>query len=282
MIRTLFQISLIVLLLPMSAHASLPVSSNVPGGVAIVRLGGVSAGTWPPQAWLGDRPVLVTSDRDQWVAVVGLPLDIAPGSHTLQVRTGLDWSMHDFVVEPKEYPEQRLTIKDKGKVQLSPENAARAAREIAVIKQLKLHWRDARDTDAAFILPAEGRLSGRFGLRRIFNGEPRAQHVGLDVAVPVGSPIVASSHGEVLAVDDYFFNGKTVFLDHGNGLITMYCHLDRIAVTPGDKVGRGQLLGLSGQSGRATGPHLHWSVVLNGAMVDPELFIQAERLADSE
>lgn len=282
MLRTLLQISLIVLLLPLLAHASLPMSSSVPGGVAIVRLGGAAAGTWPPQAWLGGRPVMVASDRDQWVAVVGLPIDIALGSHTLQVWTGTEWSMHDFVVEPKEYPEQRLTIKDKGKVQLSPENTVRAEREIAVIKQLKLNWHDTRDTDTAFILPAEGRLSGRFGLRRIFNGEPRAQHVGLDVAVPVGSPVVASSHGEVLAVDDYFFNGKTVFLDHGNGLITMYCHLDRIDVTPGDQVGKGQLLGLSGQSGRATGPHLHWSVVLNGAMVDPELFIPPERLADSD
>lgn len=278
----LFKLSLVVWLLPLAAHAGLPLSSNVPGGVAIVRLGGASTSAWPPQAWLGAQPVLVTSDRGQWVAVVGLPINMEPGAHMLQVWTGTEWSKHEFVVDTKEYPEQHLTIKDRGKVQLSPENTARAEREIAAIKQLKLNWRDTRDTDAAFILPAEGRLSGRFGLRRIFNGEPRAQHVGLDVAVPVGSPVVASSHGEVLAVDDYFFNGKTVFLDHGNGLITMYCHLDRIDVTPGETVASGQLLGLSGQSGRATGPHLHWSVVLNGAMVDPELFIPPERLADSD
>lgn len=181
-----------------------------------------------------------------------------------------------FEVSAKDYPEQHVTIKDQGKVQLSPENEERAAREIAVIKELKLHWRAAQDTDLAFIIPAEGVLSGRFGSRRIFNGEPRNPHVGLDVAVDRGTPVMASAQGEVLAVDDYFFNGKTIFLDHGNGLITMYCHMDRIDVQAGETVGKAQPIGLSGNTGRASGPHLHWSVILNGAMVDPELFLPVE------
>lgn len=130
-----------------------------------------------------------------------------------------------------------------------------------------------QDTDLAFILPVKWRLAGRFGLHRFFNGEPRAPHASLDVAVARGTPIKASAHGKVLAVDDYFFNGKTIFLEHGNGLITMYCHLERIDVKTGDTVRKGQRIGLSGKTGRATGPHLHWSVVLNGVMVDPELFI---------
>ena len=116
-------------------------------------------------------------------------------------------------------------------------------------------------------------MSGPFGLRRFFNGESRSPHAGLDVAVPVGTPIKAVARGSVLAVDDYFFNGKTIFLDHGNGLITMYCHLDQIGAKVGDEVAKGQDIGTSGQTGRATGPHLHWSVVLNGNMVDPELFL---------
>ena len=107
----------------------------------------------------------------------------------------------------------------------------------------------------------------------MFNGEPRAPHSGLDLAVARGTPIGASAGGRVLAVDDYFFNGRTVFVDHGNGLISMYCHLERIDVHAGDAVRRGQPLGLAGMSGRASGPHLHWSVILNGALVDPELFV---------
>jgi murein DD-endopeptidase MepM/ murein hydrolase activator NlpD len=277
-----FRIGLFVLAFAFSftfsglAHASLPQSSNVPGGVAIIPLGSVSTSADAPQTWLGDQPVLVTSDHDQWYAVVGLPLDMTPGSHELRVRIGDETKALDFMVDTKIYPEQHVTLKDKSKVELSPEDEARADRELAVITELKHHWRAAQDTDLAFILPVKGRLASRFGLRRFFNEEPRAPHAGLDMAVALGTPVKASAHGTVLAVDDYFFNGRTVFVDHGNGLITMYCHLERIDVKAGDTVRKGQQIGLSGMTGRATGPHLHWSVMLNGAMVDPELFIPAK------
>jgi murein DD-endopeptidase MepM/ murein hydrolase activator NlpD len=255
------------------AHASLPLSSNVPGGIAIIPLGSVSTGADTPQTWFGDQPVLVTSDHNQWYAVVGLSLDVTPGSHELRVEIGGVTKTQDFVVNTKNYPEQHITLEDTSKIQLSAEDEARADRELAVIQDLKHHWRAAQDTDLAFILPVKGRLAGRFGLRRFFNGEPRAPHAGLDVAVARGTPVKASARGQVLAVDDYFFNGRTIFVDHGNGLITMYCHLERIDVKAGETVRKGQRIGLSGKTGRATGPHLHWSVVLNGAMVDPELFI---------
>ncbi|HLP96877.1 MAG TPA: peptidoglycan DD-metalloendopeptidase family protein [Sideroxyarcus sp.] len=271
MLRLCLKLALLVL--PLMAQASLPQALSVPGGIAVIPLGSVASSAAAPQAWLGEQPVLVTADKDEWYAVVGLSLNTPPGSHALQIKIAGESKTYLFEVNPKSYPEQRITIKDKGKVQLSPADAARAKREIAAIMELKRHWRSAQDTDPALLLPAEGRLGGRFGSRRFFNGEPRAPHAGLDVAVPSGTPVRASSHGVVLAVDDYFFNGKTVFLDHGNGLITMYCHLERVDVKAGDKVGKGQPLGLSGRTGRATGPHLHWSVVLNGEMIDPELLI---------
>ena len=274
--RTLFRSGLCLLAFPLLAHASLPESSNVPGGVAVIPLGSVWAGAEMPQTWLGDQPVLVTADHDEWYAVVGLPLDITPGSHELRIKIGDVTRMQDFTVGTKDYPEQRIILKDKSKVELSPADEARAEREIAAITEIKHHWRAAQDIDLALILPTKGRLAGRFGVRRFFNGEQRSPHAGLDVAVARGTPVRASAQGEVLAVGDYFFNGKTIFVDHGDGLITMYCHLDRIGVKAGDTVNKGQRIGLSGQTGRATGPHLHWSVVLNGAMVDPELFIPAK------
>jgi len=274
--RICFRFGLLVLAFPLLAHASLPQSSNVPGGVAIIPLGSVSTSADTPQTWFGDQPVLVTSDHDQWYAVVGLPLDVTPGSHEVRVKIGGVTKTQGFVVNPKDYPEQHITLEDKSKVQLSAADEARADREIAVIKELKHHWRAAQDTDLAFILPVEGELAGRFGVRRFFNEELRSPHAGLDVAVELGTPVKASAQGTVLAVDDYFFNGKTIFVDHGNGLITMYCHLDRIDVKTGETVSKGQRIGLSGKTGRATGPHLHWSVVLNGAMVDPELFVPAK------
>lgn len=261
---------------PGLAHASLPLSSNVPGGVAIIPLGSVSTSADTPQTWFGDQPVLVTSDHGLWYAVVGLSLDVTPGSHELRVKIGGVTKTQDFEVNTKNYPEQHITLEDTSKVELSAADEARADRELAVITELKHHWRVAQDTDLAFIQPVKGELSSHFGLRRFFNEEPRSPHAGLDVAVARGTPVKASAQGQVLAVDDYFFNGKTVFIDHGNGLITMYCHLDRIDVKAGETVSKGERIGRSGKTGRATGPHLHWSVILNGAMVDPELFIPAK------
>jgi murein DD-endopeptidase MepM/ murein hydrolase activator NlpD len=272
-LRICLQASLLVVAATPLAQASLPLSSDVPGGVAVVPLGSTSTISAKPQTWLGEQPVLVTSDHEQWYAVVGLPLSMTPGSHELRVKVGDETKTQYFTVNPKEYPEQRIILKDKGKVELSAADLARAEREIAAIHALEHHWSAVQDTDLGFIVPADGKLAGRFGLRRFFNGEPRAPHAGLDVAVAQGTPVMASAHGKVLAVGDYFFNGKTVFVDHGNGLITMYCHLERIDVQAGEAVDKGQMLGLSGKTGRATGPHLHWSVVLNGTMVNPALFI---------
>ena len=256
---------------------ALPTASNVPGGVALIGLGATASNEAPPRAWLGERQVLVAAENGQWTAVVGLALDLLPGRHELRVSTGYSQKALHFEVGSKHYPEQRITLKDSSKVQLSPADEERAVREIETIQALKRHWRDADDSNSNFILPAQGRLASRFGLRRVFNGEPRAPHSGLDLAVARGTPIKASAHGKVLATGDYFFNGKTVFIDHGEGLISMYCHLERIDVQAGESVGQGQPLGRSGMSGRASGPHLHWSVVLNGVMVDPELFIAASR-----
>ncbi len=266
-------LSLLLFLAP-PARAALPRAASVPGGVALVSLGPVFAEVGQPRAWLGEQPVLVAAEAGQWFAVVGLALDTEPGEHELRVATGeRETRSIAFSVAAKNYPEQRITLKDTGKVQLSPADLERVEGEIAAIRKLKRHWRGTEDADTSFVLPADGRLTGRFGVRRFFNGEPRSPHAGFDIAAARGSPVKANAPGIVLASDDYFFNGKTVFVDHGNGLISMYCHLDRMDVQPGEAVSKGQRLGLVGMTGRATGPHLHWSVILNGAMVDPELFV---------
>ena len=266
----------VALALPLTAFA-LPRESAVPGGIALVRLGKAVPGAATPRAWLGEQPVWVSAEGGQWTAVVGLALDLPPGSHQLRVDAIEQQREVDFVVRAKEYPAQHIRLKDSSKVTLSPADEARAVAEIAEIQVFKRHWRSVGAEDAVeaqFVLPANGRLASRFGLRRFFNGEARAPHAGLDVAIPRGTPVKSTARGTVLAVDDYFFNGKTVFVDHGNGLISMVCHLDRIDVQAGDPVSQGQRVGLSGMTGRASGPHLHWSMVLNGVMVDPALFIE--------
>lgn len=272
---TLFRSLAAALLLGLTFTAqALPIAASVPGGVALIKLGAVAASSSVPRARFGEQRVWVTVQNGQWLAVLGLALDLPPGPHELTVDDGDGERNLAFAVSAKRYPEQHITLKDSSKVTLSDEDAARAVAEIATIQQLKRHWREAANADSDFQLPAKGRLASRFGLRRYFNGEMRAPHSGLDLAVGRETPIGASAPGQVLAVGDYFFNGRTVFIDHGNGLISMYCHLERIDVAAGDSVARGQRVGLSGMSGRASGPHLHWSVILNGAIVDPELFVK--------
>ncbi|MBP8277670.1 MAG: peptidoglycan DD-metalloendopeptidase family protein [Propionivibrio sp.] len=264
---------LTILTMATGSALALPLASNVPGGIARVPLGTLLDYPDKPKAWLDGQSVWVAADDGHWVAVVGVPLDTPTGTKTLRVATNRGERSVSFPVVEKRYAEQHVRLKDSSKITLSPDDEKRALAEIERIQSLKKHWREIDDTDSNFIRPADGRLSSRFGLRRIFNGAPRAPHSGLDFAAPRGAPVITAASGRVLAIDDYFFNGKTVFVDHGNGLLSMYCHLDRIDVQPGDTLRKGQRLGLAGATGRASGPHLHWSVVLNGTMVDPELFL---------
>lgn len=263
------------------ASARIPLASSVPGGIALVRLADVGPDQPPPQAWFEDRRVLVFSRDGAWHALVGLALVLSPGRHELRVRAGGAGGATErvayFEVAPKRYPEQRLLIRDPRKVEPSAKDLERIALEQQLIEEVKSRWRESVPIDLDLRVPSEGRLSSRFGLRRILNGQPRNPHAGLDVAVPAGTPVRSSAAGIVANTGDYFFNGRTVFVDHGMGLITMYCHLDRIDVQEGDELRSGDQIGLSGMTGRATGPHLHWSVILNGAMVDPELFIDVQR-----
>lgn len=264
---------LTILTMATGSALALPLASNVPGGIARVPLGTLLDYPDKPKAWLDGQSVWVAADDGHWVAVVGVPLDTPTGTKTLRVATNRGERSVSFPVVEKRYAEQHVRLKDSSKITLSPDDEKRALAEIERIQSLKKHWREIDDTDSNFIRPADGRLSSRFGLRRIFNGAPRAPHSGLDFAAPRGAPVITAASGRVLAIDDYFFNGKTVFVDHGNGLLSMYCHLDRIDVQPGDTLRKGQRLGLVGATGRASGPHLHWSVVLSGTMVDPELFL---------
>ncbi len=261
--------------------ATLPHAEPVPGGVAVVAL--ESGGKKAPRAFFNGQRVMVIKGDQQWTAIVGIPLNTKPGTHTLKITEGNDAQMtQSFVIHDKQYAVQRLTIKDKRKVEPNPDDLKRIRRESRVMKAAFAAWHQRDDIALQFDLPAQGPMSSPFGLRRIFNGQPRNPHSGLDIAATAGSPIHAPAAGRVVAVGNYFFNGNTALIDHGQGLVTMYCHMQKIAVKKGQMLERGDVIGYVGHTGRATGPHLHWSVSLNNARVDPTLFLSPESLARIE
>jgi len=249
---------------------ALPKHSPVPGGVAVIDLGPSSLPA--PTARWGDQPLAVVNDNGRWLALFGIPLDTLPGELEIAISGSAGTSSKSVAIKLKNYPEQRLTIKDKRKVEPDPEDLARIEREQKITEAVKRHF-STTPPASDFALPASGPLSSRFGLRRIFNGLPRNPHAGLDVAAGTGTPVRAPADGVIANTGDYFFNGNTVFVDHGQGLISAYMHLSRIDVRPGQSVRKGENLGAIGATGRATGPHLHWAVILNNTPVDPELFL---------
>lgn len=246
----------------------------VPGGVAVLELGKAPAA---PVVHYGERRVMVLQEANgQWLAVVGIPLDAKPKSaQTVTVEQGGARRSVSFDVGSKEYVAQHITVKNPQHVTPDPDNLKRIQRELTEQQAAYRQFSPGMPSNVLLDRPVPGRLSSPFGLRRFFNGEPRNPHSGLDFASPSGTPIQTPAAGKVILVGDYFFNGKTVFVDHGQGFISMFCHLSAVDVKVGQALARGEALGRVGATGRATGPHLHWNVSLNDARVDPAIFIGA-------
>ena len=246
------------------AHAA--GATAVPGGVY----------AWPvPEnsrnVLFNGHPVLIAGDT----ALVGIPIQQSLGNATLTFMQQGQELTHTFEIVDKRYTEQRITLKNQEMVTPNPQQLERIRAEGKRQRAIYAQVSKAIDLSAGFTMPLQGRTTSLFGHRRFFNDQPRSPHSGLDIAAPTGTPITAPAPGTVALVDDLYYNGKTVFLDHGQGLITMYCHLSEQSVTTGQVVEQNQQIGLVGATGRATGPHLHWSVSLNGYRIDPLTFRSA-------
>jgi murein DD-endopeptidase MepM/ murein hydrolase activator NlpD len=251
------------------AHAQ-NFNQPVPGGVLSMPLG---AAAQAPQASLNGVPVLVLGSPAGWQALVGLPLATVPGPQTLHVQDKAGTSRAlAFTVRPKKYAEQRLTVAGKH-VDLSAADQARAARERSHLAGVIATFSKTVPPALLMQAPVLGPRSSSFGLRRVFNGQARSPHSGMDIAAVTGTPVLAPLAGRVIDVGDYFFSGNAVWLDHGGGLLSLLCHLSTTDVAVGDVVAAGQRVGAVGATGRVTGAHLHWGVSLNRAMVDPALFL---------
>ena len=235
--------------------------------------------------WRGQAvtvPMAADGTRTGWAgqAILAVPLDAKPGTETLRARvagqpkavsaqTGVTRAI---AVVRAAYPEQRLTVEGK---YVNPDKAAldRHEAERARVKAALA----LRTPERLWALPMErpvpGDVSSLFGLRRVFNGEPRAPHRGLDLRGEAGEPVTACASGRVVLAENHYFAGNSVYIDHGMGVVSMYFHLSAMDVAPGQTVARGQAIGRVGSTGRVTGPHLNFGMAVLGDMVDPQLLL---------
>jgi len=249
----------------------LPHESAVPGGVKIIRLD--HHDTAMPDVEAGGHRALVIQEGASWVAVIGIPLAAPIGEELVTVTDESGSEEFKFTVGSKQYASQSLKVAPR-QVNLSKADLARVGRETLRIEHALLQFSEPPPDTLRLTQPVPGPRSSSFGLRRVFNGEARNPHSGMDIAAPTGTPVLVPIAGTVVDTGTFFFTGNTVLIDHGRGLVSMYCHLSAVDVRAGQRVAAGARLGAVGMTGRATGPHLHWALSLNRAWVDPELFVR--------
>lgn len=240
------------------------------GGIGRLRVW-VDSGETPQARWMKKPVLLVRDDRGAcWQGFFGADLESPPGLYGLRVDgspVGPRQTL-DIEVEKKDYGVRRLTL-PREMVDLDAGTLARVREESRVMNGLwdaapgRPLWR------GAFVRPIPGALSGTFGRRSVINNQPRSPHSGVDLRAARGTPVKAINNGKVALEAEHFFTGKTVVLDHGGGIFSMYFHLDRVLAEGGRIVKKGQVIGFVGSTGRSTGPHLHWGIRMNGARVDP-------------
>jgi len=253
-------------------HASdqplLPKDSRVPGGIAVIALDVKDKAL---EVTFNGKKVwqLTDSNNKRW-AIIGIPLKQQPGNVHYQVNG----KQHTFAIKDKVYKEQYLTVKRKHSN--PPEDQIKRIQKESHLSQKAFTTFSNINQDKSyqsFLLPTQGPISSPFGLKRFFNEQARRPHSGIDIAAPRGSNIIAPADGEIVLTGNFFFNGNSIFIDHGQGLITMYCHMDQLDSKEGDKVKAGDIIGKVGSTGRATGPHLHWTVSLNNSRIEPLLLL---------
>jgi murein DD-endopeptidase MepM/ murein hydrolase activator NlpD len=266
---------------------SLNESQLFPGAVARVDLVPAGAVSSAVLLWKGvPIPLVSLSWQGSLTAFFGIPRNELPGSQTVELAvTALDGKILNYsfplVVLAKDYPVQQLTLPES-KVSLDQTSLDRHHREQETLKAALADLRRAPLWQEQFVMPVPGKVLSPFGVQRVLNGKPRNSHSGLDLRAPLGQPVVASAAGEVVLTADHFFSGKSVYINHGMGIVTMYFHLAEISVSPGEMVATGQMIGKAGSTGRSTGPHLHWGVRVHDCMVDPLTLLAVAGTAPGE
>ena len=235
--------------------------------------------------WLGHEITFAfDTDNKSWFALAGVGQETKPGVYTLQLHSetsvgkaaGQVISFEKRIrVERKRYP--RVLLKVPGRYTApSPEDQHQIAEDKGIKTEAFKTVTPAREWKGSFIPPVTAEISDVFGVERVFNSSVQSTHQGLDFRVPSGTPVAAVNSGHVILAQPLFFEGNCVVIDHGQGLLTLYLHMSKFSVKQGDDVSKGQEIGLSGGTGRATGPHLHLAVRWQGVYLDPQILLKLQ------
>ncbi len=267
---------LLLLLLPFNALANLSViHTPVPGGIAVVDFQTNHAN---PKAFYSNVPVYVQRVKNcHWQALVGIPLLANIGEKKLLIKAFSERTIA-FNIKDHTYKEQHITLTGSKKKYVNPNLAHmdRIKHERPILSKARKTFSEQKLSSTSFIRPAPGVKTSPFGFKRFYNGQARRPHTGLDYAGKTGSNIKAAADGKIIISDEFFFNGNAIFIDHGQGLISVYIHMDKRLVKLGQQVKQGEVIGTIGQTGRATGPHLHFGIYLNQTVINPNLLINNE------
>lgn len=276
MFRKLGLVLVLILSVFNASYATqLPKEERIPGGLAIIDLK-IPTTMRKPEVMYHNNHVLVSSRDNKWVALVGIDITQKPGKDVIVVKKAPHNEKINFTVKKHTYPESKITIARKDLVTIPQKKMARFNHENLTVKNsLGFYNPEIVLNNLTLVKPLQGRDTTRFGAKRIINKIPKAPHLGLDIAAPKGSEVAAAATGIVSAVyKDFMILGNSVVIDHGQGLHTMYSHLDTITVQEKQKVNANDIIGTVGTTGRSTGPHLHFTVSLNKSKINPELFLK--------
>ncbi len=255
---------------------ALPENHAVNGGLTIIP---IDIKSQPDAYYHGNKiPVIPSTRPNQWLLIVAIPLSNNEPIQYINITKPVKTTI-PFQISDKFYTTQSLTIKDLSKVDPQPEDKVRIDKETKKLAQIYARYSNINPFQQQFTAPLRGPISSLFGLKRVYNKQPRDPHSGLDIAAPQGEPVYAVNQGTVVETGDYFFTGNTVIIDHGMGVFSLYAHLSKIQVKTGEKIKQGQELGLVGMTGRVTGPHLHWTMIVNQTLVEPLLFVPVRKIA---
>ena len=241
---------------------------NTKGGIYIHELKQHNSN---PDVFLNNQKLLTIEYKKKYFLIHAIPYESDLGQNKLKVKINNNISHLNFNVKKKTFDTQNISISSKY-TKLGINNQERINLERESLQVAKNIWYD-QNPDLKFIIPADGVITGRFGTKRFYNGMEGNFHNGLDVAAEKGSPIVSPSNGKIILIGNYYYNGKFILLDHGKGLKSIFIHLDEILVEKGQMVNKGDLIGKIGSTGKSTGPHLHWSLLLSKTYVNPEYFL---------